>query len=414
MSNLGDILRITRAMTGAGDKELVGAILQDDSALETVAAVIEPRHIGDYKARTVYEVSLRLWKAGKPVRAESVAPLVASQDVTAEDILELLECTTGLHVDYYVRRVLDSWKAREFAYSARTVGEKLAAPECDVDEVIHGHIRELESLTSGQAVSDGHIGDHLLTLADEPETERLPTGLDDLDALLSGGFVPGQLIVIGARPSVGKTALAAGMVLSAAERSLPVLFLSFEMSSREMTERFLSQAGLQSLADADGVNRLSSRPLFLRESAGWSIDKVECEARRYSRRHGVRVLVVDYLSLVQPRDRRLPRHEQVADISHSLKRLALQCKLVVIAAQQLNREIEKRDSGRPRMSDFRDSGAVEQDADILIGLERPIRPDEGVITRGVLHLMKQRNGSPAELPVGFDPRRQRFYTTTQC
>ena len=124
-------------------------------------------------------------------------------------------------------------------------------------------------------------------------------------------------------------------------------------------------------------------------------------------------MVVDYLSLVQARDRRLPRYEQVGDISRSLKRLALQCKLVVIAAQQLNRDIERRDSGRPRMSDFRDSGAVEQDADILIGLERPIRPDEGDRTHGTLHVLKHRNGETGELAIGFDPQRRLFHTVTQ-
>jgi len=415
MSSPGDALRIRQAFAGCGDKELMGSILTSESALEQVASIIEPKHITDDRARIVYEAALKLWKAGKPVMAETVYPLVVGQDVTDDDLIELLESVPhGLHADYHARRVLDSWKKREFTYSAKRAQEELTVPECDIDEIIHSHVLELESLSSGDAESDGHIGDHLLTLADEPETEQLPSGLADLDAVLTGGgFAPGQMIAIGARPSVGKTALCAGIALAVAERNVPALILSLEMSAREMTERFLRQAGLKSIADTDGVNRLSNHPLYVREAGGWTIDKVECQARRYSRQHGVRLVLIDYLSLVQPRDRRQARHEQVGDISRSLKRLALQCNLVVIAAQQLNRDIEKRDSGRPRMSDFRDSGSIEQDADILIGLERPIRPDAGDITRGVLHVMKQRNGPTAELAIGFDPRRQHFHTVTQ-
>ena len=111
---------------------------------------------------------------------------------------------------------------------------------------------------------------------------------------------------------------------------------------------------------------------------------------------------------LRPRDRRLPRHEQVADISRSLKQLALTTGLVVIAPQQLSREIEKRDDKRPRMSDFQESGAVEQDADVLIGLDRATRSGEGDVTKARLHLMKNRAGETGTLPLKYIPNRTLF------
>lgn len=131
----------------------------------------------------------------------------------------------------------------------------------------------------------------------------------------------------------------------------------------------------------------------------------------YGRRHRVKLLIVDYLSLVRARDARLPRYEQVADISRSLKLLALRTGMAVVAAQQLSREIEKRQNRRPLMSDFRESGSIEQDSDVLIGLDRPVRPDEGNRTDAQLFLMKNRHGETANLQLCFDPMRTLFTET---
>ncbi|MDA0591245.1 MAG: hypothetical protein O3C17_24960, partial [Planctomycetota bacterium] len=195
---------------------------------------------------------------------------------------------------------------------------------------------------------------------------------------------------------------------SAARAGVPVLLLSLEMTGQEMTDRCSRQAGVRTHDDIDELNALAGLPLFIREAAGWTIDRLEAEARRYSRRHGAKLLIVDYLSLVRARDARLPRYEQVADISRSLKLLALRTGLAVVAAQQLSREIEKRQNRKPMMSDFRESGSIEQDSDVLIGLDRPVRPDEGDRTQSQLFLMKNRHGETGNLRLCFDPVRTLF------
>jgi replicative DNA helicase len=316
----------------------------------------------------------------------------------------------GLHAGYHAARVLAGWKRREFGYAMTSAKQSLADPTADVDDVLTATANALECIRDASSPQDdsGTIGDALLTVMSTPEASRIESGLFDLDVLLSGGFAPGQLVTIGARPSVGKTALCSGIALAMARQRVPVLYLSLEMTQREMTTRLMSQSGIDGFDHSDALTELSRLPLFIREAAGWTIERVETIARQYSRRHHVRVVVVDYLSLIRPRDARLPRWEQVSDISRSLKLIALRNDLAVIAAQQLGRAIEDRPDHRPRMSDFRESGSIEQDSDILAAIERPTRPDEGDMTAARLHVLKHRNGSTGIIDLRFDPARTLF------
>lgn len=397
-------------MQGEAEFEAVGACLLTPGAIDQLSGIVEPGHFHDERARTVFESLLKLNSAGEPTSAESVAPHVASGGVTADDIVEMMEAVPHSHyVEFYGRKVLYAWKRRQLGFVAAESVSASRRPDEDPDEVVQKTIRSLEAILENGKVADddGHIEEHLLRQANTPNSPKQKTGVRNLDAILRGGFSPGQLICVGARPSVGKSALCGQLALNVAAGGTPVLGLSFEMSDREMTDRFLGQFGA-SLSDTESSGRLAAIPLFYREAGGWTIDRVECECRRYARRHGVKLVVIDYLSLVCPRDGRLPRYEQVGEISRSLKRLALQNNLIVVAAQQLSRDIEKREERRPRMSDFRESGSIEQDADILIGLDRPVRPDQGDRTEARLFIMKNRSGETGDLALHFDPRRTLF------
>lgn len=406
-----DLRRVERAMGGEAELEAIGACLFEGSgAIDTLAGIVEPRHFHDDRARAVFEALLIRSGEGKSTSAESVAPLVKAHGVTADDLVEMMNAVPhGLHVDVHGKRVLEAWKRRQIRYTMTDAIAAARAPATDVDEVLQTAIGKLEAvLENGTSeADDGHIEDHLLRLANTPTLPRHPTGIRSLDGLLRGGLAPGQLICVGARPSVGKSAFCGQMALSIATGGVPALVLSLEMSGHEMTGRYLAQAGA-SLADTESSGRLAGCPLFVREAGGWSIDRIECEARRYARRYGVKLVVVDYLSLVRPRDGRLPRYEQVGEISRSLKQLALQNELIVVAAQQLSRDIEKREDRRPRMSDFRESGSIEQDSDILLGLDRAVTPDRGDIREARLIVMKHRGGSTGDLTLRFDPRRTLF------
>lgn len=401
--------RLRRAATRAGEYELIGSLLLHADGIDDVASIIRPEQFAGDLLRLIYEVLLRFRREDLPTTAEAVAAELGAQEGIVGALQESLEAVpTGLHAEHFARQVLAGWQSRSFAHVvAETAGEMERADNAP-DEVLNQHCRQVERLLdSCSADNDGHLSDHLLSMNEEP-VERFSTGVIDLDTLLDGGFGAGQLACIGARPSVGKTVFCSGVALATARSGVPVLFLSLEMTGREMAERLSHQAGVSSRADVDGLNELARLPLFVREAAGWSIDRIEAETRRYSRRHGVRLLIVDYLSLIRARDARLVRYEQVADISRSLKLLALRTGLAVVAAQQLNREIEKRQDRRPMMADFRESGSIEQDSDVLIGLDRPIRPDEGDQSAGRLFLMKNRHGETGNLPLYFDLSRRLF------
>ena len=405
-----EVTRVQRAMAGQAELEAVGCCLVDANAVDVLVGIVEPRHFGNDRARVVYEAILKLSSVGSFISAEEVAHLVSDKGVSADDLVKMLQCVPhGYHVDSYGRRVLEAWKRRQLRYemaAAVTTSQESAA---DIDEVLQDTIRKLETTLENGATDehDGHIEEHLLRLARTPTPQRFSTGIPNLDHVLSGGFTPGQLVCLGARPAVGKSALCGQIALSIATSGVPALLLSFEMSDFEMTKRFLAQSGA-SLADVESARRLAAQPLMSRAAGGWSIDRVECEVRRYVRKYGVKLVVVDYLSLVRPRDSRLQRYEQIGDISRSLKQLALRNEITVLAAQQLSRELEKRDDRRPRMSDFRESGSIEQDSDILLGLERAVRPDQGDITNATLCVMKHRQGTTGDLTLRFDPARTRF------
>jgi len=337
--------------------------------------------------------------------------MVARDGVSVDDLLQMMESVWHVsHADTYAANVLAGWKRREFGYAMSAAKQSLADPTANVDDILTSTTSTIEGIrdASGPQDETGIIGDALLAAMTTPEAPRIETGLFDFDVLLSGGFAAGQLVTIGARPSVGKTALCSGIALHMARQRVPVLTLSFEMTQREMTARLMAQAGIDGFGHSDALDDLSGLPLFIREAAGWTIERVETIARQYARRHHVQVVVVDYLSLIRPRDARLPRWEQVSDISRSLKLIALRNDLVVIAAQQLGRAIEDRPDHRPRMSDFRESGSIEQDSDILAAIERPTRPDEGDMTAARLHVLKHRNGSTGIIDLRFDPQRTLF------
>jgi len=386
------------------ENTLIGTALLSESALDDAAAVVKPDQILSHSGRVVFEAMLQVRARGEPPVLARVWPIVESSGIKEEDILALQQAAENpRHTEWRARRVLSHWKRREAEVLTAKLSEQLHRPDADVDSELNRHVSAVTAVCDDTASTecDGHVGKLLQEEEPLSQSQRITTGFSDLNATTDGGFLPGQLVCVGARPSVGKTALCSGVAMNCAQLNHPALFLSFEMSKREMADRFRRQSN-------GNTTRLESAPLFLREAAGWTIDRIESEARRYIRRHAIEALIVDYISLIRPRDSRLARYEQIGDISRSLKTLALRTGLVVVAAQQLSRSIESRENKLPRMSDFRESGSIEQDSDILIGLHRPVRFDDGDRTKATLHVLKNRNGECLDISLRYEPERCLF------
>jgi replicative DNA helicase len=252
----------------------------------------------------------------------------------------------------------------------------------------------------------------------------LGSGFIDLDDK-TGGFQPGQLIVLAARPSMGKTALALNISDHVAvELNIPVLFVSLEMGHVEIADRLLCA---RSRVDGSKIKRgvglgprdlrelgkafqeLSERAMFIDDTPSRTAMQIAASARRIRRRNEIGLLVVDYIQLVDSEETRDSRQEQIAKISRRLKALARELGIPLIALSQLNRGVESREDKRPRMADLRESGAIEQDADIVLLLHRPEYYDANE-QPGVAEVIvaKNRNGPTGTIQLTFLNKITRF------
>ena len=259
----------------------------------------------------------------------------------------------------------------------------------------------------------------------------LPTGYVELDDL-TAGFQNSELVIVAARPSVGKTSFGLNIARKlVVEQKVPILFVSLEQSRAEIAERLLccqaevdshklrkghlSPDDISKLTEAGEV--LSKSALYIDDTPAQGMLRIAANARRLMRK-GLKAVFVDYLQLVEPDNRRESRQEQVANISRRLKHLARELAIPVIALAQLNRSPEDRQDGRPRLSDLRESGSIEQDADTVMMLHRPksdeANPESGAMGKerqeGVIDVIitKQRNGPTGEVVLTFVKQYMRF------
>jgi len=252
----------------------------------------------------------------------------------------------------------------------------------------------------------------------------VPTGYRDLDRITSG-FQPSDLIIIAGRPSMGKTAFALNIVERAAvESQVPCAVFSLEMAKEQLVQRmlcsraevdaaklrggFLSESDWPKLTRAAGI--LSEAPIFIDDSPALTVLEVRAKARRLQREQGLGLVVVDYLQLMRGVGRVESREREISEISRSLKALAKEINVPVVALSQLNRGVEARNDKRPQLADLRESGAIEQDADVIAFIYRdemynPSSPDAG---KSEVIIGKQRNGPTGRVMLSFRKNITRF------
>jgi len=267
--------------------------------------------------------------------------------------------------------------------------------------------------------------DRLDTLHQSPgEIRGVPTGFTLLDKK-TAGLQPGDLVVIAGRPSMGKSPLAVNIAEYAAiEKGVAAAIFTMEMSSEQMTLRMISSLGRVSathlrtgqFSDEDwsriqgAMAQLSNAPIYLDESPGLTPTDLRARARRLKRERGLGLVIVDYLQLMQVPGTKENRATEISEISRSLKALAKELSVPVIAISQLNRAVEQRTDKRPVMSDLRESGAIEQDADLILLIYRDEVYDQNTTRRGIANIIiaKQRNGPTGEIDLTFLGEYTRF------
>jgi replicative DNA helicase len=344
---------------------------------------------------------------------------------------------SAANLAYYTDIVLEKYVLRKMIQTCTEVVGRVYEHEGEVDslldEVERDILRISETRVEGKTDKIKHLVNKAInTIEDYHQRQGMLTGIGtgftDLDKMTSG-LHGGEMVVIAARPSMGKTSLAMNIAEHAAvEEKLPVGVFSLEMTSeslvlrmlcsrarvnlRNVREGFLAERDFPKLTESAG--KLANAPLFIDDSSGLSILQLRAKARRMSQQYGIKLFIIDYLQLLNSTARRAEnRQQEIADISNGIKSLAKELNVPVIVLSQLNRELEKDKDRKPRLSDLRESGAIEQDADVVCLLYKPSREDddageEADATPVNLLIAKQRNGPTGDVHLTFLKQYTRF------
>ena len=401
------------------EQSVLGAMLISRDAISDIADILDGGDFYRPAHETIYRTILDLHSTGNPVDAITVNDAltgmgeiarIGGHAYTHELATTVPSASSGA---YYAEIVAHAATRRRLTAAGRKI-QDLAGNGGDVDELVEAARREVDqtSRATGSVVqSFGETIDVMLGTLDE-EINHRPTAWESLNALI-GGLRPGALYVVAARPSVGKSVVALNLAQELTKHG-SVAFSSLEMSNNDVQIRAVS-ADLhmdvtrlieRNLTPGDWAKIRDRRatwsdvPLFVDDRSGVSIIDIKRFARSVNRRKPLAGVVVDYLQLMsqQPGDKR-PRHEFVADMSRQLKIMAMDMQVPVIALSQLNRGSTQREDNMPKISDLRESGAIEQDADVVILLHREIMGDK----RGDLSMLvaKNRHGATGLAEMDF-------------
>jgi replicative DNA helicase len=406
----------------AAEEALCAALVLCEDSRDEVLPYIDLDDLISGQVRAIIRAMRGLYNDSRPVDPVTLSDALTNAGqwgtlVRAADFARILatQAVAG-HAAHYHQIVRDAATIRTAAEAGQRIA-KAAHEATTADDVRSEATAALETILSREAEKDSRSWAEVVTstLALLEERAAAPgadlmatTGISTLDAALTGGFRAGQLIVLAARPSVGKSSLATQIAWSAAgELDKPAMFVSLEMSGEEVAERIFSQqtdVHLASIRDGrvtneerraivDFAGRWSAAPLTVLDKSRQGIRGMIATAKRVQRRGGLSVIVIDYLQLIVPDDERLMREQQVARMTRALKIAAKDLGVPIVLLCQLNRGSEK-ESRDPRLSDLRESGAIEQDADVVMILHRRNLENREAVTCSIL---KQRSGPPAHV-----------------
>jgi replicative DNA helicase len=414
------------------ERQLLGALLRWPSVIPDVFQFLRPNDFQFDNHRIVCNAILDFWYEGKIADAATLADKLFRagrlEDVGSyRGIAALLELApTGCNAVHHGKIIRDKSILRQLAMIGAEIMESCRKPTGTADEILEDAEQKIFRLSEMGSANDAVAMAELLPgvlekLLANRNSLGVPTGYFDLDLLLSG-FHAGEMVVIAARPSQGKTSLGVCLALSILKIGVPVFFCSLEQSREEIVHRCVScfgnvnshrlHSGRLRNEERDGlpavVDSLLPLKLFI-DDKPCGLLRISATARALRAKHQIGLVMVDYLQLVDAEDRttnktgRRNRQEEVASVSRGLKRLAKELRIPVVAMAQLNRDVENRADGRPKLSDLRESGSIEADADVVILMHR-LRDQD--LTE--LDVAKNRNGPVGSATLYFRKEFMRF------
>lgn len=421
------------------EQSVLGGMLLSKDA---IADVVESLRASDfYKPahETIYEAILSLYGHGSPADAITVADELKKRgELTrvggASYIHTLIASVpTAANAQYYAEIVKEHAIMRRLIEAGTKIAQLGYANETEVDTLVDQAQAEIYAVTDGNAKEDYvSFSEALEETINEIDANSnrpdgvygVPTDFIEFDEL-TGGLHGGQMIVIAARPGVGKSTLALDIARSAAiHHQMTTVFFSLEMSRTELAMRILSAEGKISMGrlkkgdlDTEGwtnlatlQGRIDSAPLFIDDSPNMTLMEIRAKCRRLKQRNDLKLVVLDYLQLMSSGKKVESRQQEVSEFSRSLKLLAKELDVPVIALSQLNRGSEQRTDKRPMVSDLRESGSIEQDADMVILLHREdvYNPESDRVGEADMIIAKHRGGPTRTIPLAFSGKYSRF------
>lgn len=423
------------------ERALLGSLLLKPEALHDVGDTVRPESFYAEKHRLIFETMRELSDRGEPIDLLSLAERLqakgslerAGSRAYIADLANSAPAPGNFH--HYAELVVRKHLMRSLIDASHEIAEAAYEEARETAEVLDQAEKMIYAIGNASA---SHrfiaIGEKLDDAWDRIEAgskqdagiRGVPTGYPDLDNLLSG-LHKSDLIILAARPSVGKTSLALDIARNAAVRhGIPVGIFSLEMSAEQLVDRMLSAesyvnswkirtGGVRDEQDferiRDALETLSKAPIYIDDKPGSNILAMRAVARRLKRERGIGLIVVDYLQLMAPTNTKQSDSmvQQVTEISRSLKSLARELEVPVLALSQLSRAVEQR-GGKPRLSDLRDSGSIEQDADVVMFIHREDKGKEDSDRKNIAEILieKHRNGPTGRVELYFDEKRTSY------
>ncbi|MBI1985069.1 MAG: replicative DNA helicase [Candidatus Wildermuthbacteria bacterium] len=425
------------------EMSLLGSLMLDKDAIAKVADFLEPRDFYRGIHQSIYEVMQELFEKGDPIDILSVSGRLKEKGKLEEVggtsyITELVSTVpTASHVLSYAKIVQKKRILRDLISASHDIG-LLGFEETEDSDVLLDKAEAKIFSIAQKSLSRNFIRvkdaleeafERIEKLSQhEKATRGVPTGFRDLDNILSG-LQNSDLILLAARPSLGKSALGLDIARRVAvEQKIPVAVFSLEMSKDQVVDRFIAaQAGvdlwrlrtgkLSSEGNENDFSKIQSAlgviaeaPIFIDETSSQNVLQMRAMARRLQVSQGLGLIIVDYLQLIEPRNSMTGIVQQVTEISRSLKGLARELNVPVLALSQLSRSVEQRTPQRPRLSDLRESGSLEQDADVVLFIYREDRYDPQGANKNVAEIIiaKHRNGPVGSVKLFFNEKTVNF------
>ncbi len=420
------------------EKSLLGAILSDQSVMFDIMEILTPDDFYRTDHGLIYKAMVRLFNHSKPIDLITlVEELSSSMEIDKvggpQYIISLTEDVSIVsNAIQYANIIVDKSIQRKLIKAGGDIAKAAYSPEGDVNGLLELAEKSIFDISQGRSskayskISDvlPLVFEEVSEIAAGKDITGIPTGFVDLDKILYGLHSP-DLVMVAARPGMGKTAFMLNLAQYAAvKKNIPVAVFNLEMSNEQLVKRMIStETGIESEKLRNGqltnedwfafssiFSTLGEAPIYFDDNTDMTVNSIRAKCRKLKMEKGIKLVIVDYLQLMKSGSFSDSRQNEVSDISRALKVMARELDVPVVVGSQLSRKVEDRTDKRPMLSDLRESGSIEQDADIVLFLYRDDYYNKETEIKNIAEVIigKHRNGSTGTVKLSFDPAKMSF------